>query len=712
MMTLSLLSLLFYLSTKVLLQGYARLEEQEVLRNMERLQAMITYELHRLDQMAHDYASWDDTYYYMSERSKNYIETNLYDQNFVDLDINLLLLVDPQGHIIWGKGYDTEAQKREAIPVKLLEYINKDKLFLYTGDKTTIGKMQYTLMLPEGFLFIASRPILPSKENEPVLPPYRGTLIMARFLRDHLQTRFTELSQVPFTIKRLDQPLPEDFTAAFQSLKIINHQLPPMDEPIIINRKQVYIRIHDKNTLLGYVLLHDSLGHHSLIIRTHLDRYVYIQGKFTLYTLSLLVLLASVIFTILFLYALQKIILNRLLKLYDEVEQISIEHNVLASVSIKGNDEISQLAQAINRMMRTITEIRHTENLLGRILDRSFNEIYLIETDSYHFTQANRSACKNLGYSLEELKTLTPVEISPHCHRQRLEEVFAILQTQQQEEFFIETNHERKDGSLYPVEVHLQLVEFAAKPVMIAIAIDISERKKNQANTLRILEENRRLAHRTLTIQETERKHIARELHDEFGQCLTAIQADASTICALTPDPQDRHHISAQAILTVSKHMYSTMHSIIERTRPNVLDALGLEDALEDYIHNWQRRHPQTQYHFTATEHLEHLDEMLSISIYRVVQECLTNVAKHAQAKHAWVILTKEQENVIVTVKDDGQGMIPESDHRGLGLIGIRERAQSLAGYFEVQTILGQGTTITFSAPLFYLLVVADQSNS
>jgi len=701
-MMLSLLGSLFYISTKILLQGYVRLEEQEIMHHMERLQLMMNYELHRLDQLAHNYASWDDTYNYMAKKNSNYINDNMYDQNFVDLDINLLILVDSQGKIIWGKGYNIETRRAEPIPAKLIEYISRDQLFLYNDDKKTIGKMQYTVMLPEGFLFIAARPIFPSKDNEPILPRYRGTLIMAHFFRSDLQARLAKLSQIPFVIKRLDQPLPKDFMVAFQTIQNFSH--PHIKNitigNVISDNKYIYLQLTDKHTLLGYALIYDTLGYHSLIMRISLDRYVYTQGKFTLYTLSLLVIVASIIFTILFLVVLQKIIINPLVKLHQEVEKISFEHNILATVSVNGNDEISQLAQAINRMMYTITEIRHTEDLLGRILDRSFNEIYLFETESFRFIQVNQSACKNLGYVSEELKALTPEEISPFCNKERLEEICHILQTRQQEEHVIETSHKRKDGSLYPVEVHLQLVEFIEIPMMIAIAIDISERKKAQTDTLRILEENRRLAHRTLTIQETERKHIARELHDEFGQCLTAIQADASTICALLQNPQDRNYISAQAILSVSKHMYSNMHSIIERIRPNVLDALGLKDALEDCIRSWQKRHTQTQYYFDATEQLEILDEMLSISIYRVVQECLTNIAKHAQAKHAWIKLHQEKEMIIVTVKDDGQGMTPDLYHYGLGLIGIRERAQSLSGHFDIKTALGDGTTITFSAPI------------
>jgi len=135
--------------------------------------------------------------------------------------------------------------------------------------------------------------------------------------------------------------------------------------------------------------------------------------------------------------------------------------------------------------------------------------------------------------------------------------------------------------------------------------------------------------------------------------------------------------------------------------RPSVLDNLGLVEALKDEIHEWNKRNPNTSCIHTFNGDLSSLGERTNISIYRIVQECLTNIAKYASATHVDIELNNDMKKLHLTINDDGVGMIndPTSQHLGLGLIGMRERIQALNGLFFYETSSEGGFRISIHIP-------------
>lgn len=220
------------------------------------------------------------------------------------------------------------------------------------------------------------------------------------------------------------------------------------------------------------------------------------------------------------------------------------------------------------------------------------------------------------------------------------------------------------------------------------------EEAEKKARTL--LAENRQLVHTSLTVQEEERKHLARELHDELGQCITAIQADAKSIRDLSLGRDERIMTSSGAILEVSSRIYEVVHSMMQRLRPGILDDLGLVEALQEEISAWQERNPNTKCMFNTSGNLADLGERTNITIYRIVQECLTNIAKHANAAQVTINLSANTDGLVLGVRDDGRGMdLSAPTGSGLGLIGMRERAEALGGNFSITSEPGKGSSIT-----------------
>jgi signal transduction histidine kinase len=229
-----------------------------------------------------------------------------------------------------------------------------------------------------------------------------------------------------------------------------------------------------------------------------------------------------------------------------------------------------------------------------------------------------------------------------------------------------------------------------------------------EVKTQNLLTENRMLVHSSLIIQEEERKNLARELHDEMGQCLTAIQADAELIKDISQRDttqqcsDDRIITSANAILHVSSRVYDVVHSMMRRLRPTILDNLGLVEALKDEVDAWSSRHPETHCEFIYTGKLDALDEQINIMLYRIVQECLTNIAKHAGADRVSVQIDALDEQLQLSIEDNGKGsnLTGYVTHKRLGLIGMRERVETIDGSFQVSSSPGYGFEINITVPL------------
>ncbi len=224
--------------------------------------------------------------------------------------------------------------------------------------------------------------------------------------------------------------------------------------------------------------------------------------------------------------------------------------------------------------------------------------------------------------------------------------------------------------------------------------------EKAEEQSRKLLTENRQLIQTSLEVQEEERKHLARELHDEMGQCLTAIQADAELIRDISQGNDKRIETSADAIMNVSSRVYDVVHSMMHRLRPSILDNLGLVEALKDEINAWQNRNKNTACNFKYSGDLSRLDERTNIGLYRIVQECLTNISKHASASNVFIELCNDGKNILLKVIDNGTGFDMNSSSRGLGLIGMRERVTSLGGQLNLEAAPGKGLAITITIPL------------
>jgi len=211
--------------------------------------------------------------------------------------------------------------------------------------------------------------------------------------------------------------------------------------------------------------------------------------------------------------------------------------------------------------------------------------------------------------------------------------------------------------------------------------------------------QNRALTQHSLVIQEDERQRLSQELHDEFGQSLTAIKVMA---VAATHEKADPGKISV-SITDICDHLMGVVRSMMQQLHPLILTELGLKATLEDMVNHWSERNPELSLSLQCCDEVDYLEKHATIQIFRVIQECLTNVVRHAQASHVTIALevTDDAETYLqCRIQDDGRGCDLSNTARGFGLLGMKERIQSLAGKLTLQSQPNQGMTITASIPL------------
>ncbi len=687
-----LLILLLMVSSNLLLKDFSELENQSVEKDITLLVNALTEEVYNLYVQAGDYSRWDDTYQYMQNRNEQYIQSNFPENTFSDLNLNLVILLDRKGQLVFGKSYNLITATLTPLSAAYRTHFERNPVFTYNDSNQ--GQLGGFLLLTDSLMLIASRPILTSQEQG----PSRGTLIMGRYLDKPKIKKLSRFTMLNLSIQPIDHKsqLPEDFVTAQQRLL----------------KQRSVVQVLGDNSIAGYVLIKDVYQHPVALLRVKMTRDIYHHGLTSLWTLSGTVLALALGFSLVILGLFERLVLARLAALSDEVKHIRTTDDFL-TVTVTGHDELAQLARAINEMLKALQashiKLRHREASLAeaqRIAQvgnwdwNIFTNEFECSDETYRiFGLTSQSCTPNYEFFLTVI----------HPEDRHLVAAAIGKVVREYQPFRIEHRIVRQDGTERFIQTQGELLRDKNGEIthLICTLQDITEPKLAQAETLRLLEENRFLIYRSLAIQEEERRYLARELHDEFGQCITAIQADAETIVELANGTSGENQaakicLSANAILTVSSHVYDVVHTLMRQLRPSGLDELGLIEILQDMVRTWQSRHPETRCVLTTQGELHNLGETVNITIYRILQECLTNVAKYANASQVTICLGMDSGTQLLTldVQDNGQGMNLAQPKRGLGLIGIRERVQALNGRLLLNSTPGQGVKLTLTIPL------------
>jgi signal transduction histidine kinase len=234
---------------------------------------------------------------------------------------------------------------------------------------------------------------------------------------------------------------------------------------------------------------------------------------------------------------------------------------------------------------------------------------------------------------------------------------------------------------------------------------ELYARQVAERELARALAANRELVAETLRIQEEDRKHLARELHDELGQYLNAIKLDAVLVRDTVSNEDDDILSHAHAIIRAVDRLHVVVSRMIADLRPVALDELGLLAAIEHNVEEWRRRLPAIDVRLRSAGSFDGLEEAMSLTVYRLIQETLTNVYKHAAASHVEITLEARRgseinEEVELRISDDGRGTELDRPSSGHGLRGMRERVELAGGRFSLDSAPGRGFHLAANLPV------------
>ena len=223
-------------------------------------------------------------------------------------------------------------------------------------------------------------------------------------------------------------------------------------------------------------------------------------------------------------------------------------------------------------------------------------------------------------------------------------------------------------------------------------------------NRYRILKEQRENLHemteRLIAAQEEERQHISRELNDDLGQALTLHMTAIRNLQDDVSIPQETLFEHLQTLHNQTHEILIKIRGMAQDLRPLVLDELGLQASMQAYCAEFTRR-TLLSVSFEVEEALPILPDIYNVTLYRVLQEALSNIVKHASASHVWVDLSMEDHNIILTVQDNGQGFSTgELQSNSIGLSGMRERVTIAGGRFSISSMQKRGTILTAQFPM------------
>jgi two-component system sensor histidine kinase UhpB len=350
---------------------------------------------------------------------------------------------------------------------------------------------------------------------------------------------------------------------------------------------------------------------------------------------------------------------------------------------------------------RGIEALRGRE-LLEALFEHAPIGIAVTDTEA-RFVSVNPSFCRMLGYTEDELYGMTGWEVTYPDDIQGNIDLREELFEGKRQEFTYEKRYRRKDGSVVWVQNKVALIpdESGSPRYAMTLVEDISQRKLAHAAVHATADKLQALGRRLVQVQETERRKISRELHDRVGQALTALRINMDMIRARA-SPRGDPVVSERSrdSLELIESAFQAVRNVMYELRPPMLDEFGLVAPLQWYAKQFGDR--------TGIEVTVRGDESLrfppdvELGLFRIAQEALNNVARHAKANGVVIEVRAEAQWLVLAVQDDGVGFEPPAsgeDGAGYGLITMRERSEALGGTFEASSSPDTGTRITVRIP-------------
>ena len=362
-------------------------------------------------------------------------------------------------------------------------------------------------------------------------------------------------------------------------------------------------------------------------------------------------------------------------------------------------------------IIRDTTEKKQTEFKLLRSEER-YRSVFNQASDAMlvcylnygrtlsNFVEVNEIACRTLDYTKAELLEQNPYTALFNNFEGEVVKIIDKIWLEGHTIF--DTVQVTKMGNKIPAEISAHSIEFNDKPAVLFISRDVSQREEAERKIKDTGERLRNLALHLQNIREEERTLIAREIHDELGQILTFLKIQIALVGKKLNDDQQVLKDKIESSLKLIDDSIDAVQRIAEKLRPNILDELGIGPAIDWQAKDFSDRTGIECICDLPKEELV-LDKEKSTAVFRIFQEALTNIARHANADKVFIRLKEYKENLILEIKDNGKGITVNqiNDPRSLGILGMKERALLFGGEVTIKSSMNSGTTVRVELPLF-----------
>jgi sensor domain CHASE-containing protein/signal transduction histidine kinase/HAMP domain-containing protein len=693
----AVLTAAFTVTYNMQLSTFLKLEHTATLENMERVENVVFTEQGYLDNTVQDWACWDETYHFIDNRNKHYIDVNLQNQTLAGIKMNVMIFVDDSGAVTYAKAVNSNTGEEDPVPERLLKLIENGTLLTRSEN----DKISGFVLLDEDPMFVACHPILTTNKKGPL----KGTLIFGKYFDDSLLDSFEKITYSSLLMYRADEDMPPDFQMIFQNLSK--------------NPGKIIVEPLRKDRIAGYFELRDISGKPALLIRADFPRDLYFHSKRALNYMYLFLIFTGLMTGAGVKFALDKLFISRLTRIDDFVTNVRSEKDLSKRLSLDDDDELYRLSREINGMLNEIDlteqELKAQEREKKVLLD-SMNELVVFVNPKLKIIWANKTALEYMQMPLQEaigrnLKSTSGIR-SPLPYYLNLQQIF-ITKNKKSEEF---TGEDRKVWFVQAIPVNNDNGEIIGGLI---ICRDITERKEAE----KLLREKQiaEVANRT-------KSEFLANMSHELRTPLNSIIGFSDLLYEEAYGKlSDRQLRSVGNISKSGKHLLNLINDILDLSK---VEAGKLELEYKDFdlaqkLNTIKNLLAPIADHKNIKIEIEIDSKLTTIRadearfaqiMYNLVDNAIKFSYKNGLIK---VGARKKGELVEITVKDNGIGIKVEDQNKlfkpfsqvdsfsskqfqgtGLGLSVVKQIVQLHGGYVWFKSKPGEGSIFAFTIPI------------
>jgi PAS domain S-box-containing protein len=625
-----------------------------------------------MNQTSQDWAQWDDAYTFVSGNNPNFVAKDLPPNTYSRLDINLIIFVNNNGKVMYGKAYDLKTKQFTSLPKNLTNF-TKDSPLLAHDNSTGLSGV---LNLPEGPMMITTQPIVTGHGQGPV----EGTLIMGRYINPDYLTSLINIPNGTLSVS--------NYSSTNQSTDV-SKILPTLSETNPSN----ILRL-GPNSIAAYTLVNDIYGNPAIILKSQMPRTLYNTYINTVLSFTITIILLGIFFAGLIIYSLDKTVLNRLDKIMGEIRDIGKKGNLKRRITVNGNDELSDLALSINNTFHALQKsernLEDSEKNYKSIFENTGTAM-LIADEDMTISLVNKTFENILKQNKEDIEgkqnwinMLVPAE------REKIEN--------------FHKTHEKGDlltiiPKTYETQANVQgnTKDFFAtfdfipgtKKSLISL-IDITDRKRAEG---------------MLKTSLKEKELLLREIHHRVKNSLQLI----SSLLTLQASEIDDEKILARYKESENRiHTIALIHeSLYQSTNiSNINFRDYVEVLVEDIMNSFGVSTNKVKTILKLGDYNLGIETAIPLGL--IINELVSNSLKHAfkgyDKGEIKIILEKNDETYTLTIKDNGIGL-PEGFKFGetssLGILLINSLVNQLEGELDVEVNRGTLVIINFTELMY-----------